>query len=522
MLEPTFEFWDDHHYEAYGPRHQQLLSESWSERPRPQQVIVAGGKYVISKFDEVEFGYAFQVNTRTEKQRHVRMKPPYCVAPSSAGAVLPSEEFHFQYRVDEGWRCHLPEVQRELAAAARSRPPPARVLFDVGGRVYQLQGLQTLLPGGRGRLSQLSLRTGKATEVRLASGPAACPPERPGGPEATPRARPFRSSARFQWAVHAGGCREHGESLEEATPEERAKLLESWLQAAPPALLELPGGTHVEGLGRLELGGAVGQRPAGRGARFGLQLFGPKLQRAPLELVLPPPQPGCLTLPDDLDDEGTVELSDCGRRLTGSEIAELPARGTDFARCAICLCEHEPHSEGAVEGVPVLELLCGHVYHVECIKHWFQEKRRCPQCQRHFGKILGTQPRVGRMCWHCEPFALPGHPGSSESIVVDFHFPAGLDDSEVRYRGRKNRCYLPGNAQGIILLELFQVAFRRRVMFGLGHSLTTEAYKPTFNIHIKTSTDKGATSHGYPDHTYFERVMEELHANGVTRADLPI
>jgi len=170
----------------------------------------------------------------------------------------------------------------------------------------------------------------------------------------------------------------------------------------------------------------------------------------------------------------------------------------------------------------VLQLECGHAYHVGCIRQWFAEKKRCPTCQRDFGKIVGNQPRIGEMRWHHEDFVLPGHFGSAGTFVVEFFFPEGRDDHGVAHGKRKARGYLPCNVQGAVLLELFKVAFRRRVMFGLGHSFATESYRPTFNIHLKTSTSSGVAGHGYPDEDYFERAMEELALNGITRADLPL
>jgi deltex-like protein len=134
--------------------------------------------------------------------------------------------------------------------------------------------------------------------------------------------------------------------------------------------------------------------------------------------------------------------------------------------------------------------------------------------------VIGDQPRQGIFEWRIEPFSLPGH-SATETIVIEFNFPPGLDEAGRRYDGRKPKGYLPGNVQGAILLELFKVAFRRRVMFGLGQSMTTSAYRPTFNIHIKTSTHRGTTGHGYPDDDYLQRSLEELRDNGITMADLP-
>merc|ERR1712050_744153 len=111
--------------------------------------------------------------------------------------------------------------------------------------------------------------------------------------------------------------------------------------------------------------------------------------------------------------------------------------------------------------------------------------------------------------------------GANGAIVVKFDFPPGVDQSGRPYFGRQETGYLPGNVQGVLLLELFKVAFQRCVMFGLGNSMTFGTYRPTFNIHVKTSRTGGMTGHGYPDKGYFGRCLDELRSNGVTLNDLP-
>merc|ERR1719221_1332081 len=108
------------------------------------------------------------------------------------------------------------------------------------------------------------------------------------------------------------------------------------------------------------------------------------------------------------------------------------------------------------------------------------------------------------MSWLVEKGALEGHPDSTHTIVFAFNFPKGSDSDGRAFAARHEKGYLPCNAQGIILLELFKLAFRRCVMFGLGNSMTNGGYRPTFNIHIKTKTRGGATNHGYPDDDYFQ------------------
>jgi len=182
--------------------------------------------------------------------------------------------------------------------------------------------------------------------------------------------------------------------------------------------------------------------------------------------------------------------------------------------------ELDDDSPGGGGAGNVFELKCGHAFHKECLEQWFLQRKRCPACNKDFGKVFGTQPDNGRLQWSLEGYALPGHPDSQETILIEFAFPPGVDGDGNRYQGRQPQGYLPHNAQGIILLELFKIAFRRRVMFGLGRSMTYDSYRPTFNVHIKTSTRRGVTGHGYPDPDYFQRALEELRGNCITIADL--
>merc|ERR1712135_192193 len=143
--------------------------------------------------------------------------------------------------------------------------------------------------------------------------------------------------------------------------------------------------------------------------------------------------------------------------------------GADM-ECIICRCELETveESNGTSESgltndvdveSSVFRLTCGHTFHKTCVEQWFSQKMRCPMCQWNCGRMVGDQPRTGSMSWK---------------------------------------------------LELFRIAFRRCVMFGLGTSMALRVFRPTFNIHLKTKTHSGETAHGYPDALYFRRCLEEL------------
>ena len=73
--------------------------------------------------------------------------------------------------------------------------------------------------------------------------------------------------------------------------------------------------------------------------------------------------------------------------------------------------------------------------------------------------------------------------------------------------------------EGRRVLELFWIAWRKKLTFTVGTSLTTGRQNMiTWNdIHHKTSMVGGP--YGYPDPTYLERVTEDMKAFGVTLDD---
>jgi len=124
-------------------------------------------------------------------------------------------------------------------------------------------------------------------------------------------------------------------------------------------------------------------------------------------------------------------------------------------------------------------------------------------------------------------FQRPKQNPARHTIRVEFSFNGGCskfakDDRgrDKYYHPRKETGFLPLNKWGTELLELFKIAFRRRIMFGLGERIAKQQFAPTFNIHLKTNLHYGASAHGYPDPTYDARTREELKDNGVTVEDI--
>lgn len=124
------------------------------------------------------------------------------------------------------------------------------------------------------------------------------------------------------------------------------------------------------------------------------------------------------------------------------------------------------------------------------------------------------------MKWHQEAGVLPGHPDTQGILVLTFNFDAGVDECGQAYASRSIQAFLPDNLVGGHVLALFQVAFKRRLLFSLGTSLTTGKRWPTFNVHMKTNRSGGIAEHGYPDATYLDRALKELSGHGIEISSL--
>lgn len=512
----AFEFWNDHAWQAYPPTEQRLLQAAM--RPRQPLVALPCGRYHVKDFDKVEHGFAVQLNLATGFRRCVRIRPPYVLDGHPRASCLPGAGYHFEFLNKDGsWQPFGGELQRELSKVAESAPPPKRVFYFERGHPYYLFGLEELVNGRSDCLVQINMRTDVQRKVALREGP----------PPATGRLSTSSAASSSAGIVRSGhGARpsdafalrkvvvEARGPIGPAQPvsgDARTAVLEQWRAQPRPDRVRLPDCWHVlEGFAGFEAGKAF--------VRTG---------SAEMLLMVPrcdPPQEGSLHLPEMLDDRSRVTLGSCGKFLSESEVAALThaAPGVDM-ECAICKVDMEPEPNPIVaQGeTPIVQLACGHRYHTTCLTAWFATRQNCPQCLREYGKVVGRGPRVGTMSWCVEPFAVSGHPDASQTIKVTFAFPCGADDDGNAYESRKSSGYLPCNFQGVVLLELFKVAFRRRVMFGIGHSMTTGRMQPTYNIHLKTRRDGGQARHGYPDDTYFQRSLKELQSSGVTIADLP-
>ena len=190
--------------------------------------------------------------------------------------------------------------------------------------------------------------------------------------------------------------------------------------------------------------------------------------------------------------------------------------------CPVCL---EPLETG------VVALPCSHKLHEDCARKVVEfgqtgpDCLQCPECQNTNGVRTGNQPLTGDMTWTTIPHSLPAHLGH-DTIVIKYRMEGGVQGEEhpnpgrpYQARGFPRMAYLPDSDEGRSILSLLTIAFRRRLIFTVGPSLTRgeEDCVTWAGIHHKTKMSDG--EHGFPDQGYLSRVREELMARGVSNED---
>jgi len=199
-----------------------------------------------------------------------------------------------------------------------------------------------------------------------------------------------------------------------------------------------------------------------------------------------------------------------------ASVAELPT-------CPICL---------EVLISDVVSLPCLHQLHATCARANVENGQggpgclQCPECQTIHGTRTGNQPREGDMTWTRLDSSLSGHPECG-TIVIRYRFKAGMQDAEHPNPGKAYQApgfprvaYLPDSTAGQKVLHGLCTAFRRRLLFTVGESLTLGLSDCVVwaGIHHKTMVEGGL--HGYPDPGYLPRVLQELNERGITDQDL--
>ena len=95
--------------------------------------------------------------------------------------------------------------------------------------------------------------------------------------------------------------------------------------------------------------------------------------------------------PDSMSYEQLLQLEEevgnVNKGLTKDKINKIPVKPfrkalfDDNSDCIICM-------EGFSENEMVKQLICGHIFHGDCIDHWLSQQKNCPFCKADCGNIF--------------------------------------------------------------------------------------------------------------------------------------
>eukprot|EP00486_Rosalina_sp_Unknown_P000517 CAMPEP_0201566436 /NCGR_PEP_ID=MMETSP0190_2-20130828/6179_1 /ASSEMBLY_ACC=CAM_ASM_000263 /TAXON_ID=37353 /ORGANISM="Rosalina sp." /LENGTH=527 /DNA_ID=CAMNT_0047985121 /DNA_START=49 /DNA_END=1632 /DNA_ORIENTATION=+ len=166
----------------------------------------------------------------------------------------------------------------------------------------------------------------------------------------------------------------------------------------------------------------------------------------------------------------------------------------------------------------------GHYFHANCILQALDANCVCPLCKMPYDVITGYQPE-GRLYVTKARARCQGFNDAKDSIKMLFEFPGGIQNDHHPnpgkiYFGDLREAFLPNNKEGREAAMLTRIAFKRKLIFQIGTSLTLQQDNRIVfgSIHLKTSTTGGREKHGFPDDDYFTRFKDELKQKGITTA----
>ena len=120
----------------------------------------------------------------------------------------------------------------------------------------------------------------------------------------------------------------------------------------------------------------------------------------------------------------------------------------------------------------------------------------------------------GTMTWSIINQACQGFE-KHDTIQISYVFPNGVQENGIPYSGTSRNGYFPNSPEGILLFKMFVLAFERRLPFLVGTSLTTGQQNTVVWAGIHHKSTMGGGPFGYPDATYFNRVLEELKVRNI-------
>ena len=172
-----------------------------------------------------------------------------------------------------------------------------------------------------------------------------------------------------------------------------------------------------------------------------------------------------------------------------------------------------------------------HFFLAGAIARHLAPKRNCPLCGVRYGVATGNQPPGGIMMVRMEKDMDCASRGTENkgkgSIKIIHKFKGGIQGPKdpnpgKRYPSRTEYIYLPRTVQGMEILGMMRVAWKRGLMYRIGESVTIKSDNMIiWNITPwKTSRSGGTENYGYPDPTYFDRIKDQFKQKGITVDDI--
>jgi deltex-like protein len=198
------------------------------------------------------------------------------------------------------------------------------------------------------------------------------------------------------------------------------------------------------------------------------------------------------TVPNGLD-QVKITIDQKLKQFSNDNAKPNAQNNNKTEKCTICLEELQ-----SISSIKVLNK-CGHSFCTECIDEYFAKvKKSCPVCNTIYGLSMGTQPD-GTMRWETINQIVPGF--NTNAIQITYRIPGGIQGTNHpnpgrAYQGVHRIAYLPDTNEGRHVLSLLDKAFKNRLIFTIGRSVTTgKEDVVTWNeIHHKTRIDGGPTA----------------------------
>ena len=184
-------------------------------------------------------------------------------------------------------------------------------------------------------------------------------------------------------------------------------------------------------------------------------------------------------------------------------INEVPSN-TLVDKCAICLSLYKDTLD-----LVIIKTNCNHYFHKNCIDGWFKEKLICPVCKTVLNeRVVGRGPCGTMTISLRDNINCPGY--NCGMLLITF-------DMQDVYKGarfgklipgdqyyRNENVYVPNNDSGLELLGYYIEAFKKKLLFIFGQSVTRGSWGIVFgSIHFKTEPDQfGGYQWGYSDNIH--------------------